>query len=193
MKQEVANSTYNNDWFRREIGASRFRQIVWYFVNALFFINPLSTSSGLKRRLLRAFGAKIGTGAVLKPGVNIKYPWKLEIGEHTWIGEKVWIDNLAVVRIGSNACLSQGAFLLTGNHDYTSPGFDLMIREIVLEDGVWIGAKAIVGPGVTCCSHAVLTAGSVATDNLGAYGIYRGNPATWVRERIIHSTSGAQK
>lgn len=191
MRQQVANNSYNNDWFRREIGASRLKQTVWYFVNALFFINPLNPSSGLKKSLLRYFGARIGTGVVLKPGINIKYPWKLEIGDHSWIGEKVWIDNLAVVHIGKNACLSQGALLLTGNHDYTKPGFDLMVREIVLEDGVWIGAMAIVGPGVTCASHAVLTAGSVASGSLEAYGVYRGNPATRVRERIITSTDGA--
>ncbi len=189
MNQEpgkrVANDTYDNGWYRRQIGASKARQVCWYFVNAIFFINPLNPSSGLKRFLLRIFGAKIGAGVVLKPGINIKYPWKLSIGDHSWVGEKVWIDNLATVTIGKSVCLSQGALLLTGNHDYTSTRFDLVVKEIVLGDGVWIGAKALVCPGVAAGSHAVLAAGSVATGELASYTIYQGNPAGAIRERVI--------
>ncbi len=186
MRQQVANDTYNNDWFKKEIGASKLKQLAWYIVNILFFINPLNPLSGLKVRLLRLFGARIGKGVVIKPAVNIKYPWKLDIGDFTWIGEKVWIDNLGAVRIGKNACLSQGALLLTGNHDYTKTTFDLVIKGIVLEDGVWIGAMSMVCPGITCGSHAVLAAASVATATLEPYGIYRGNPATFVRTRTIN-------
>ena len=185
MTPQVANDRYNNDWYKKQIGASKAKQMLWYLTNSLFFINSLNASSGLKKRLLRLFGAEIGTGVVLKPGINIKYPWKLSIGDHTWVGERVWIDNLGAVRIGKNACLSQGAFLLTGNHDYTSQTFDLMVKDIVLEDGVWIGAKAIVCPGVTCRTHAVLAAGSVATGDLEPYPIYQGNPAAKARERSI--------
>lgn len=132
---------------------------------------------------MRLFGAKVGKGVVIKPSVNIKSPWRLVIGDHAWIGEFVWIDNLVNVQIGNNCCLSQGAFLLTGNHDYKKTSFDLITGSIVLENGVWIGAKAVVCPGVTCHSHAVLTVGSVATDDLDANGIYQGNPAVKVRER----------
>jgi putative colanic acid biosynthesis acetyltransferase WcaF len=193
MKQQVANDTYNNDWYKKAIGASRLKQSAWYFVNVLFFINPLNPSSGIKKLLLKWFGARVGVGVVLKPGINIKYPWKLTIGDHSWIGEKAWIDNLAEVRIGNNVCLSQGAMLLTGNHDYTSSSFDLIIKEIVLEDGVWIGALALVGPGVVCASHAVLAAASVATGPLEGYRVYRGNPASPVRERVIQPAGGEAK
>jgi putative colanic acid biosynthesis acetyltransferase WcaF len=75
--------------------------------------------------------------------------------------------------------------LLTGNHDYASPGFDLEVKKIVLEDGVWIGAQAVVCPGVICQSHSVLSVKSVATKNLEAYKIYQGNPAVFVKDRII--------
>lgn len=186
MSAQVSNSSYNNDWFKKEIGASAFRQVAWYFVNALFFINPLNPVSGIKRALLRLFGAKIGQGVMLKPGINIKYPWKLTIGDHSWIGEKVWIDNLAPVEIGKNVCISQGALLLTGNHDYTKASFDLFVKGIVLEEGVWIGTRAVVCPGVVCSSHAVLAAASVATANLEAYKIYQGNPAISIKERVIN-------
>ena len=133
------------------------------------------------------FGAKIGRKVVLKPGVNIKSPWLLEVKDFVWIGENVWIDNLVKVSIDSNCCISQGALLLTGNHDYKKSSFDLIAREIKLEEGVWIGAKAVVCPGVICYSHALLTVGSVATSNMDAYGIYQGNPAKKVRERKINS------
>lgn len=186
MITQVSNSSYNNDWFKKEIGAPAWKQVLWYFVNVLFFINPLNPGSRIKRALLRLFGSKVGQGVVLKPGINIKYPWKLRIGDHSWIGEKVWIDNLASVTIGKNVCLSQGALLLTGNHDYTKATFDLFIKEIVLEEGVWIGTRGIVCPGVICASHSVLAAASVATGNLEAYKIYQGNPAIIVRERTIH-------
>ncbi|MGB8194355.1 MAG: putative colanic acid biosynthesis acetyltransferase [Chitinophagaceae bacterium] len=183
MKTDL--SSYKNDWYKAEIKASRFKQIAWYLTNILFFKNSLNISSGLKVSLLRMFGAKVGKGVVIKPSVNIKYPWKLTIGDHAWIGENVWIDNLADVLIGSNACLSQGAMLLTGNHDFTKSTFDLMVKGIVLEEGAWIGAQAMVCPGITCRSHAVLAACSVATKDLEEYKIYQGNPAVEVRERKI--------
>ncbi len=131
------------------------------------------------------FGAKVGKGVVIKPGVNIKYPWNLTIGDHVWIGENVWLDSLGKINIGANACLSQGATLITGNHDYSKQKFDLIIKDILLEEGVWIGAMSVVCPGVTCRSHSVLTAGSVAVGELDAYAVYQGNPAVKVKERVI--------
>ena len=167
------------------IGASKAKQVAWYFVNIIFLQNPLVASSGIKVFLLRLFGAKIGIGVVIKPCVNIKFPWKLIIGDHSWIGEKVWIDNLDNVAIGSSVCVSQGAFLLTGNHNFKKVTFDLITAPIVIEDGAWIGASAIVCPGVTCGTHAVLSVASVASKNLAPYFIYRGNPALQIGEREI--------
>src|SRR5687768_12146229 len=134
----VDNSLYDNKWYGSRIGAPRSQQIIWYFCNVLFFINPFNPSCPVRKWLLKLFGAKIGRGVVIKPGVNIKYPWKLVIGDHSWIGEKVWIDNLAQVVIGSSVCVSQGAMLQTGNHNYSVRGFDLIVLPITLEDGVWI-------------------------------------------------------
>ena len=185
MKPATDLSSYNNDWYKAEIGASRFKQAAWYLINVCFYINPLFPLSGFKITMLRWFGAKLGKGVVIKPAVNIKYPWKLTIGDHVWIGEKVWIDNLAPVSIGSHVCLSQGAMLLTGNHDYSKTTFDLSVSGITLEEGVWIGAQALVCPGVHAASHAVLSAMSVATKNLESYTIYQGNPAQPARERVI--------
>ena len=175
-------SRFDNSWYRP---GPRWKVVVWFLINALFIKSYVPVPVAVKVLLLRWFGATIGTGCVVKPGVNIKYPWLLTVGNQVWIGEQVWIDNLSTVTIGNNVCLSQGAMLLTGNHDYRRTAFDLTTRPIVLEDGVWIGAKAVVCAGVTCGSHAVLAVGSVATRALDSYGIYQGNPAVFVRQRTI--------
>jgi len=183
MKQQTDLSKFNNSWYNP--GKNIFIRFIWYGVNSLFFISSLNGSSGLKKFLLRLFGAKIGKGVVLKPGINIKYPWNLTIGDYSWIGERVWIDCLDKVTIGANCCLSQGAVLLSGNHNYSKTTFDLMIAPIIIEDGVWIGAGAMVTGGTICGSHSVLSVKSVASHDLEVYGIYRGNPAKKVRERGI--------
>lgn len=173
---------YNNIWYNP---GPRWKRSVWFVVNILFFNNGLAVSNTVKCWLLRRFGAKIGRRVIIKPSVNIKYPWFLMMGDDVWIGENVWIDNLAMVTAGNNVCLSQGALLLTGNHNYKKVTFDLMLGSVVLEDGVWLGANTTVCPGITCRSHAVLTAGSVATKDLDSYSIYQGIPAEKIKERMI--------
>jgi len=173
---------YDNSYY--EPGGT-LKKLLWYFTDMLFFKTLLPFPSSLKTSLLRAFGASIGEGVLIKPDVHIKYPWFLSVGDDCWIGEGVWIDNLTNVTIGRNVVLSQGAYLLTGSHDYTKEAFDLILGEITLEDGVWIGAKATVCPGVTCRSHSVLAVGSVATNEMEAYGVYQGNPAVKKRVRNI--------
>ena len=180
MATELEN--YDNSWYRP---GNLIKRSLWYLANILIFKTTLFPFYRFKVFVLRLFGASIGRNVVIKPSVNIKYPWFLEIGNHVWIGEKVWIDNLAVVSIGNNVCLSQEALLLSGNHDYTKATFDLILRPIVLEDGVWIGARAIVSGGTACRNGVVLCAGSVATGELESMGIYRGNPAVRVKERIF--------
>ncbi len=175
-------ASFNNSWYNPD--ASFLKRGFWFCFNNVFFCSRLPFS-GFKVMLLRLFGARVGKNVIIRPGVNIKSPWFLTIGNDVWIGENVWIDNLISVSIASNCCLSQGAMLLTGNHDYRKSTFDLITKPIVLEEGVWIGAKAVVCPGVICRSHALLTVSSVATAHLDAYGIYQGNPARKVRERNI--------
>lgn len=162
---------------------SKLKLITWYIINLIFFSNHLPWPYAIKIFFLKIFGGKIGTGTVIKPNVRIKYPWRLIVGNHCWLGEDVWIDNLEHVEIGNNVCLSQGAMLLTGNHDYTKSDFPYKLGGIKLEDGVWIGAKSVVCPGVNCHSHSILTVNSVATKDLEERKIYSGNPATFIRER----------
>ncbi|WP_183563742.1 WcaF family extracellular polysaccharide biosynthesis acetyltransferase [Mucilaginibacter sp. SP1R1] len=179
-------AAYNNHPFHP--GGNALKRFLWYYVNAVFFKSSLFPSSSLKTFLLRMFGATIGKKVTIKPCVNIKYPWFLSIGDQSWVGENVWIDSLVMINIGANVCLSQGAMLLTGSHDYKTNSFNLITKGLTLEDGVWIGAGAIVNLGVIAASHAVLTSGSVATKNLEPYSIYQGNPAIKVRERYISLT-----
>lgn len=167
-------------------GASKWKYMLWHLTSVLFFINPLSPSSGLKVWLLRKFGASIGSGVVMnKPNIKIKYPWLLTIGDYTWLGEDAWIYNMAPIVIGSHVNISQGALLLTGNHNYKSSEFEVFTAPIRIEDGVFIGANATVCPGVTCKSHSVLAVGGIATKDLEPYTIYAGNPAIPVRKRQI--------
>ncbi|MBC7938046.1 MAG: colanic acid biosynthesis acetyltransferase WcaF [Rhizobacter sp.] len=179
---KVDLSKYNNGWYRP--GAA-WKRAAWYLVSGIFFKTGLFPFYGLKTFFLRAFGASVGKSLVIKPFVSVKYPWLLTIGDHCWLGEQVWIDNLAPVSIGNNVCISQGALLLCGNHDYTKETFDLSVQPISLEDGVWIGARALVCPGTLCKTHSVLSVQSVASGTLEAYTIYQGNPAVSIKSRVM--------
>lgn len=181
--QQTDLSAYNN--YPYHPGGSKIKRALWFYINALIFKNSLFPFSALKVTLLRWFGATIGNGVVIRHRVNIKYPWLLTIGNHTWLGDGVWVDNLVMVTIGNNVCISQAALLQTGNHNYKKATFDLITGPIILEDGVWIGCGAIITPGIVAGSHAVLSSGSVATTNLDAYAVYQGNPAIKVRNREI--------
>ncbi|MBC7864315.1 MAG: colanic acid biosynthesis acetyltransferase WcaF [Bacteroidia bacterium] len=179
MKTDL--SKFNNSWYKP--GRNSFVRFLWIVTSACW-VNSWWPFSGCKKFCLRLFGAKIGKGVVIKPHVNIKYPWRLKIGDHVWIGEYVWIDNLGDVEIESNVCISQGALLLCGNHNYKKETFDLIVGNIHLKEGCWIGAKSIVGPGVTVGSNSVLTVASVATSALEPFKIYRGNPAIAIKDKF---------
>lgn len=168
-------------------GAGLFKSTIWYFVNALMVRASWNPFMGVKVALLQAFGAKIGKSLVIKNNVIIKSPWNLVVGDDCWIGEYCWIDNLDKVVIGNNVCISQGAMLLTGNHDYTMSSMPYRNAPITIEDGAWVGARAVVCPGVTVRKNAILTVGSVATHDLAPDSIYQGNPAQKVRDRVIKS------
>jgi len=176
-------SKYDNSDF--DPGAGRVKRLLWYYINAMLFDSWVLPHSGVKCFLLRLFGAKIGNGVVIKPRVNIKYPWNLLVGNNVWLGEGCWIDNLALIKIGSNVCVSQDAYLLTGNHDYKDNKFSLIVKEIHLEDGVWIGSKSIVCPGVRVGMNTVLSVGSVLRNNAERDSVYQGNFAIRVKGREI--------
>lgn len=180
---KVDLSAYDLGDFNR--GAGTLKEGLWLLVSLVVFrFCPLSLSA-LKCTFLRLFGARIGKGVVIKPDVKITFPWRLSVGDYAWIGEGAYLLNLADVEIGNHACISQRAFVSTGSHDYKSRTFDLVTRPVVIGEGAWVAANAWVGPGVRVGNYAVLTAQSVASSDLEAFGIYRGNPAILVRKRIV--------
>ena len=158
-------------------GRSVLVEALWYGIKVAFFLTAIPWPSALKCGLLRLFGAKIGRGVVIKPRVNIHLPWRFEVGSHSWIGEEVFILNFAMVRIGSHACISQRAFLCTGNHDFRDPEFAFRSGPISVGDGAWVGAGVLVAPSVEIGEEAVVGAGSVVLKTLEGGMIYSGNPA----------------
>lgn len=171
--------------FRRNDSYSlsyRIRFAFWFF-SGRPLLASIFPGTLWRKQVLRLFGANIGSGGRLKPRLHITCPWNLVIGSHCWIGESSWIDNLAPVVIGDNVCLSQGAYLCTGNHDYRSISFNLRLGPILIEDEVWIGARAIVAPGSHICSGAVIAIGAVVSKKVPAGVIVRGNPAQIIGSR----------
>ena len=183
MPTPIQLGTYNNSWYHP--GGSLFKRAAWFFLGQPLVRSAWIPSSGMRVRLLRAFGARIGTGVTIKPSVDIKYPWHLVIGDHCWIGEHAWIDNLTTVRLASNVCISQGAYLCTGNHDWTDPSFGLMIAPIQLGEGSWAGAKSILTPGSVLGNGSVAAAGAVITGSVPDFEVYAGNPAKFVKLRTL--------
>lgn len=164
-------------------GTSKWKEIAWYLIKMCFFLSAFPYPNGFKRCLLILFGAKVGRGLVLKPRVNIYFPWKLQVGDNVWIGEEVCLLNFEKLTIGNNVCISQRAFICGGNHDFRKPSMPYRNSPITLEDGCWIGASCFVSAGITVGVDAVVTAGSIVTFNLNPNGIYRSNKLSYLNER----------
>ncbi|MDB5018000.1 MAG: lacA 1 [Mucilaginibacter sp.] len=166
-----------------ERGAGKFKEGSWYFVKMLFFLTAIPYPNALKIFFLKIYGARVGKKVNIKPRVNLHMPWKLEIGDYSWIGEEVFILNFESVKIGENVCISQRAFLCGGNHDYTDPAFKYRNGPITIQSGTWVGAGCFIGPGVTIGVDCVVAAGSVVTKDLNSNSIYKGNPAEKIKSR----------
>ncbi|WP_366508748.1 WcaF family extracellular polysaccharide biosynthesis acetyltransferase [Solimonas soli] len=164
-------------------GAPLMLEAIWYITKRVFFLTSIPWPSKIKCSLLRLFGARIGSGCVIKPRVNIHMPWKLFVGDDVWIGEEVFLLNLDRISIGANCCISQRAFLCTGNHNYRIVTMPYRNEPILVEDGAWIGAATFIGPGVTVGREAVISAGSVLTQDASAGMVYAGNPCGIVKTR----------
>lgn len=173
-------SHFDNRDFER--GAPFLLETLWLAIQGLLFSTWLP-GSRWRCQLLRLFGAKIGNDVNIKPMVCIKFPWRLIVGNNSWIGERVWIDNLAEVKIGSNVCVSQGAYICTGNHNFRDKTFKLMTAPVAIEDGAWVCAFAKIAPGVTIKRDSVVGLGSVLTEDTEENSIYLGNPAKFHKKR----------
>jgi len=164
-------------------GAARFLRLVAWQLIPKWMISSGLPGSSWRILLLRIFGAKIGNACRLKPGLNISCPWNLTVGDFCWLGESVWIDSLASVRIAQRVCISQGAYLCTGNHDFKRSSFDLRLGPIVIEAQSWVGAKSVLGPKSILGEGCVVCLASVVSGYVEPRAIVRGNPANRVGTR----------
>jgi putative colanic acid biosynthesis acetyltransferase WcaF len=135
-------------------------QAVWVAVSTLIF-TQVWVPSRLRCAILRLFGAQIGQGVLIRHRVSVQWPWKLSIGDHSWIGTGTELYNLDNIVIGSDVCISQHTFLCTGSHDRTSESFEFDNGPITVEDGVWVCARSTVLRGVTIGANSVIGATSL--------------------------------
>lgn len=119
---------------------------LWGLAELLFVTNPLQISSRLRVGVLRLFGAEIGEGVIFRPRTRVRFPWKLHVGDRSWIGEGVWFHNQDHIRIGHDVVISQECFLTTGSHALRRD-MGLITRPIVIEDGAWVTARCVVTGG----------------------------------------------
>lgn len=165
---------YDQSWFDR--GRSGGFILFWWFVQAIAF--PLSPhfAHGFRRRLLRLFGARIGTGVLIRPTARFTYPWKVEIGDYSWIGDDVIFYSLDRICIGQHCAISQNSYLCTGNHNRQDPAFGLQTSPIFIGNGAWIAADCFIGPGVKIGANAFIAARSSVFSNMPAGQVCMGTP-----------------
>ena len=159
-----------------------FLRVLWGFGKLMFRLTP-RPCFGLRRSILRSFGAKVGENVNIYPSATIYYPWNLEIGSGSAIGEWALVYNLGKVSIGSRTTISQRVHLCAGTHDYNDVAMPLVKPPIEIGDEVWICADAFLGPNVKVGNRAVVGAASVVVKNCNAGFIYGGNPAKKIKER----------
>jgi putative colanic acid biosynthesis acetyltransferase WcaF len=165
-------------------GRSRVFIQFWYVVNATLFRLSPHPLYIWRRWLLRLFGAKIGKGVKLRPSAQVTYPWNVELGDHAYIGDEVVLYSLGKIRIGTFTSVSYRAFLCTGTHDYKDPRYPLVIKPVVIEDEVWLGASCFIGPGVSIGTGAVVGACSAVFKDIPSLDVQVGVPARSIGNRL---------
>jgi putative colanic acid biosynthesis acetyltransferase WcaF len=157
---------------------------LWWIVQATLFNLSPQVLYGWRRWLLRLFGASVGNGVMLRPSVEITYPWKVSIGAWSWIGDNVRLYSLGEIGIGENVVISQNSYLCTGSHDIGKPTFDIYAKKIVVDSESWIAADVFVAPGVRIGRGAVIGARSTVLHDLPSMMVCYGNPARPIRQRL---------
>lgn len=163
----------------------------WLLVEALVVTNPLQVSSRLRAAALRAFGARIGRGAVIRPRVRVKFPWKLEIGDRSWIGEGVWFHNQDRIVVGSDVVISQDTFLTTGSHR-ARKDMGLVTRPVVVEDGAWLTTRCIVLGGTRVGRSALARPATVLRGDIPPNAVVSGPDCVVVGTRFPEVAPGAE-
>lgn len=157
---------------------------LWWIVQTLLFSTSPQFMYGWRRWILKIFGANIGKNVLIRPSAKITYPWKLRIGDYSWIGDDVVLYSLGKIDVGSNVVISQKSYICAASHDYKSSSFDIFAKSVTIEDEVWIATNVFIAPGVTVGQGAVVGACSNVFSNLPAMMLCIGSPAKPVRMRI---------
>lgn len=157
-------------------GRNGFIVQLWWMVHFFLFKPSPQIMYGWRRFLLRLFGAKIGKKVIIRPSCQITYPWKLEIGDYSWIGDEVVLYTLGKIIIGSNTIISQRSYLCTGSHDYTKKIFPIYAKPIIINDSCWLATDVFVAPGVEITDGVIVGARSSVFNSILEKGIYKGNP-----------------
>jgi putative colanic acid biosynthesis acetyltransferase WcaF len=160
-------------------------QLWWLVQGSLFAWSP-QFMYGWRRFLLRLFGARVGSHVLIRPSVRFTYPWKVAIGDNSWIGDEVTLYSLGEINIGKNVVISQKSYLCTGSHDFESPSFDIYAKPICIEDEVWLATDVFVSPGVTIGKGAVVGARSTVLNDLPGGMVCFGHPAKAVSQRVVN-------
>jgi putative colanic acid biosynthesis acetyltransferase WcaF len=167
------------------IGRSKWYVMLWWLVQAVVFPLTLHASHGPRCALLRLFGAKIGKQVIIRPTARFTYPWKVEIGDYSWVGDDVVFYSLAPIRVGEHCVVSQRTYLCTGSHDISDPKFGLVTAPIVIENGAWVAIDCLVGPGVTIGANSVIAARSSVFRDMPPHQVCMGTPCRAVKPRIM--------
>jgi putative colanic acid biosynthesis acetyltransferase WcaF len=146
---------------------------LWAIFELLFIANPWQISSRLRVRVLRMFGAEIGSGVIFRPRTRVRFPWKLHVGDRSWIGEGVWFHNQDHIYVGHDVVVSQETFLTTGSHAHRRD-MALITRPIHIEPGVWITSRCIVLGGTQVGRSAVITPATVVSGVVPANTVWNG-------------------
>ncbi|GGH56116.1 colanic acid biosynthesis acetyltransferase WcaF [Dyadobacter endophyticus] len=157
---------------------------LWWIVEAILFRPTPQFMYGWRRFLLRSFGAKIGKGVILRPSMHTQFPWKVTIGDHSWIGDDVVLYSLGPIQIGNNVVISQKSYLCTGSHDYAKNDFPIFYEPIIVENECWLATDVFVGPGVTIGAGTVVGARSSVFKSLPANKVCMGSPVRILKDRI---------
>lgn len=165
-------------------GRGPFAVQLWWFVQLFLFRLSPQFMYGWRRFLLRCFGAKVGTGVLVRPSVTVTYPWNVELGDYCWIGDGATLYSLGAIEIGPNAVVSQFCYLCGGGHDYHSQSFDIFSKKIVIGECAWLATDVFVAPGVTVGTGAVVGARSSVFHDLPPLMVCFGTPAVPVKARL---------
>lgn len=177
--------TYDQSWFDR--GRPGWFILLWWLVQAIAFPLSLHSASGFRCWVLRCFGAKIGKGVLIRPTARLTYPWKVEIGDYSWIGDDVVLYSLDTIRVGNHCVISQKSYLCTGSHDMTDRSFGLQTAEITIGNGSWIAADCFIAPGVTIGANTVVGARSNVFTSLPSQQVCWGSPCRPRYRRVMNA------